>query len=282
MDIHKLWRVRQVAAQVATTSTKRGRTTSSKTVARVVQDASAQHKQKGWVVAGVFFFFRDARVLNFSTDGLRRRREKTKTCPREAILTGASDDEHFGDLFITKTVRLGFITAADVDRRHFATVSTFAGAAIFERTDISNRPNFVHEQCRSVHPRGWGAQVAPPGALGASFRAPSACREFICELMSSERALWLFVPHLSWRSQGSLRGHANVYAHVPSSSIVSLRKILRQTSAQDHVPDTELPKLVNEGSRSKVCARQKSEMWGVCHESRSLVYMMVGTWCLPM
>ena len=110
-------------------------------------------------------------------------REKTRTCPREAILAGASDDVHFGDLFITenvrlgssrrliliavasrqcprslaqritKNVRLGFITAAEVDRRHFTTVSTFAGAANFERTDISNRPNFVHEPCRSVHPR---------------------------------------------------------------------------------------------------------------------------------
>ena len=75
------------------------------------------------------------------------------TCPREAILAGASDDEHFGDLFITKNVRLGFIPVAEVDRRRFTTVSTFAGAANFERTDISNRPNFVHEPWWSVHPR---------------------------------------------------------------------------------------------------------------------------------
>ena len=32
----------------------------------------------------------------------------------------------------------------------------------------------------------------------------------------------------------------------------------------------------------KMCARQKPEMWCVCHESRSLVHMIVGTWCLPM
>ena len=84
-------------------------------------------------------------------------REKTKTCPREAILAGASDDEHFGDLFITKNVRLSFITAAGVHRRRFTTVSTSSRAANSERADISNRPNFAHEQCRSVHPRvcGW-------------------------------------------------------------------------------------------------------------------------------
>ena len=35
-------------------------------------------------------------------------------------------------------------------------------------------------------------------------------------------------------------------------------------------------------SRSNMCARQKPEMWDVCHESRSLVHMIVGTWCLPM
>ena len=75
------------------------------------------------------------------------------TCLREAILAGASDDEHFGDLFITKNVRLGFIPAAD--RRRFTTVSTSSHAADSERADISNRPNFVYEQCRSVHPRGW-------------------------------------------------------------------------------------------------------------------------------
>ena len=74
------------------------------------------------------------------------------------------------------------------------------------------------------------AEVALQGGLGASLRTPSARRVFICELMSSERALWLFVPHLSWRWQGLLHGNANVYAHVPSSSIVSLRKILRRPS----------------------------------------------------
>ena len=71
--------------------------------------------------------------------------EKIKTCPREAILASASDDEHFRDLFIIKNVRLGFITAAKVDCHHFTTVSTFASAANFERTNISNHPNFVHK-----------------------------------------------------------------------------------------------------------------------------------------
>ena len=35
-------------------------------------------------------------------------------------------------------------------------------------------------------------------------------------------------------------------------------------------------------SCSKMCARQKPELWGVCYESRSLVHMIVGTWCLLM
>ena len=110
--------------------------------------------KKGWIVAGVDFFFCDARPLFFH-GWAQFPREKTRTCPREAILAGASDDEDSGDLFITKNVRLSFITAAEVDRRRFTTVSTFAGAANFERTDISNRPNFAHEQCQSVRPRGW-------------------------------------------------------------------------------------------------------------------------------
>ena len=76
--------------------------------------------------------------------------------------------------------------------------------------------------------------------------------------MSSERALWLFVPHLSWRWQGSLHGHGNLYAHVPSSSIVSLRNILRRTSAQDHVPGTERPKFVNEVPKDQAAVARKS------------------------
>ena len=73
---------------------------------------------------------------------------------------------------------------------------------------------------------------------------------------------------------------------VPASSVFA--KILRLTSAQDHVPGTERPKLVNEVPKgpgcscSKMCARQKPELWDVCYESRSLVHMIVGTWCLPM
>ena len=55
----------------------------------------------------------------------------------------------------------------------------------------------------------------------------------------------------------SLHGHANVYAHVPSSSIVSLRKILRRTSAQDYVPGTERPKLVNEVPQDQVAVARK-------------------------
>ena len=110
----------------------------------------------------------------------------------------------------------------------------------------------------SVSASAWvRAEVAPRGGLGASLRAPSACRVVICELMSSERVLWLFVPHLSWRWQGSLHGHANVYAHVPSSSIVRLRKILRRTSAQDHVPGRERPKLVNEVPKDQAAVARK-------------------------
>ena len=141
--------------------------------------------------------------------------------------------------------------------------------------------------CVSAFPR-VRVRVAPQGGMGPSLRAPSACRTVICELMSSERVLWLFVPHLSWRWQVSLHGHANVHAHVPSSSIVSLRKILCRTSCQDHVPDTERPKLVNEVPKDQVavarkCAHGKKLKCGVfCHESRSPVYMTVGTWCLPM
>ena len=31
-----------------------------------------------------------------------------------------------------------------------------------------------------------------------------------------------------------------------------------------------------------MCARQKPEMWGVCHESRSAVHMFAGQWSLPL
>ena len=59
-------------------------------------------------------------------------------------------------LFITKNFRLGFIPAAEFDRRRFTTVSTSSHAANCERADISNRPNFAHERSQSVHPRGCG------------------------------------------------------------------------------------------------------------------------------
>ena len=41
-------------------------------------------------------------------------------------------------------------------------------------------------------------RVAPQGGMGPSLRAPCACRVVICELMSSERAQWLFVFRFSW------------------------------------------------------------------------------------
>ena len=114
-DVFGRWQLNSLPRQRS-----EGRTTTSKTVARVVQDGCC------WCL---HFFFLRCQARFFSTDGLRAPRGKTKTCPREAILAGASADEHFGDLFITKNNRLGFITAADVDRRHFTTVSTSSHAA---------------------------------------------------------------------------------------------------------------------------------------------------------
>ena len=72
---------------------------------------------------------------------------------------------------------------------------------------------------------------------------------------------------------------------VPASSVCS--RILRRTSAQDHVPGTERLKLVNEVSKDQAaaarkCAHGTNQICGVCHESRSLVHMIVGTWCLPL
>ena len=180
------------------------------------------------------------------------------------------------------------ITAAEVDRRRFTTVSTFAGAANFERTDISNRPNFAHEQCQSVHPRGCGVPVAPPGGLGSSLRAPSACRVVICELMSSERVLWLFVPHLSWSGRGrcmDMPMHMRTFRDPASSfsakfSVARARRIV--------FPGTERPKLINEVPKDQAafarkCAHGKEQKCGVsAHTSRSPVYMTVATWCLPM
>ena len=61
-----------------------------------------------------------------------------------------------------------------------------------------------------------------------------------------------------------------------------------QTSAQDHVPDTERPKFVNEVPKDQAavarkCAHGKEQKCGVsAHTSRSPVYMTVATWCLPM
>ena len=68
-----------------------------------------------------------------------------------------------------------------------------------------------------------GAGASGSTRWRGSLRAPSACRVVICELMSSERVLWLFVPRFSWWWRESLHGDANVHAHVPSSSIVSQR-----------------------------------------------------------
>ena len=120
-----------MAAQVAAASTKRERTTSSKTVARVVQDASSLRESTGGrVVACVLILFCDARLV-FSTDG-----------PRPLV----------------------------------------------------KRPGLALMTNYPMHVR-----VAPPGP---SFRAPSACREVIIELMSRERAQWHFVLRFSWRWRG--------------------------------------------------------------------------------
>ena len=48
-------------------------------------------------------------------------------------------------------------------------------------------------------------------------------------------------------------------AHVASSDIVGLQRILRRTSAQDHIPGTERPKLVNEDPKDQAVAARKCE-----------------------
>ena len=155
------------------------------------------NQQVGQVVASVLhFFFLRCQARFFFHGWAQVPREQTKTCPGEAILNHALDDGQYEEGTNISSSPSVFvlvkITVAEVDRCHFTTVFTSSHAADSERADISKRPNFAHEQCRPVHPRGWRRKWLHQVVW------ERVCREFICELMSSERALWHFLHHFSW------------------------------------------------------------------------------------
>ena len=191
-DLHKFSRIGQVAAQVATASTKQERT-SSKTVSN---------------------------TNIFSSQ---------------------------------RTFVLVEITAPEVDCRRFTTVSTSSHAANCERADISNRPNFAHERSQSVHPRGWVRkwlyQVVWERVCAHRLRVVNS---FANCCPASEQGSILFTTSVGG---GGVAARGNVYArfpvpvrgkryrdghvaHIPSSDMVGLQRILRRTSAQDHVGGT--------------------------------------------
>ena len=173
------------------------------------------------------------------------------------------------------------ITIAEVDRCHFTIVSTSSHAADSERADISNRPNFAYERSQSVHPRGCGRKWLHEEAW-VRVCAPSACRVFICELMSRERAQRLFVPRFSWWWRGRCMDmpmcvpdfrclfEESVTAkdvlrtsRVPASSVCTknLGRIRPAGSCSRH---TERLKLVNEvpkdqGAAARKCANGKNQ-----------------------
>ena len=75
-------------------------------------------------------------------------------------------------------------------------------------------------------------------------------------------------------------------SRVPASSVCA--KILVAVARRIMLKAHRAAKTCQRGPKgpgcscSKMCGRQKPGLWGVCNESRSLVYMIVGTWCLPM
>ena len=149
------------------------------------------------------------------------------------------------------------------------------------------------------------ARVAPQGGLGASFRAPSACRVDICELMSGERAQWHFVPRFSWWWRGRCMDMPMCVldfccpfeesvtstdmlrtSRVPASSVCA--KILVAFARRIMLKAHRAAETCERGPKgpgcscSKMCARHKPDRCGVCHEPRSAVHMFAGQWSLPL
>ena len=170
---------------------------------------------------------------------------------------------------------------------------------------MTNRPNVAQLPCGSVHPRRCVCEWLHKVAWGQVFTLTSACRPVICELMSSERAQWHFVPRFSWwwrrrcmdmpicvpdlrcpfeesvTSTDMLRT-----SRVPESSVCAkiLVAFARRIMFQAHrVAETceRGPKGPGR-SCSKMCARQYPDWCGVCHEPRSVVHMFPGQWSLPL
>ena len=158
--------------------------------------------------------------------------------------------------------------------------------------------------CVSAFPR-VRARVAPQGGLGGSFRAPSACRVVIGELMSGERAQWHFVHHFSWRWRGRrmdmpmcvpdfcgpfeksvtstdmLRTSGNPAPSVCANILVAFaRRIMFQAHRAAETCERG-PKGPGR-SCSKMCERQKQTCGMSAHKSRSFVNMFAGQWSLPL
>ena len=76
-------------------------------------------------------------------------------------------------LLLSKNVRVRYIMIAEVDRCHFAKVSTSAHAANLQRTEVLNRSNFDHEvmdrcgPCIRVGTCASGSTWWPRSELGA-------------------------------------------------------------------------------------------------------------------
>ena len=96
----------------------------------------------------------------------------------------------YAHLLLSKNVRVREIMTAEVDRCHFTTFSTSSHAANFERTELLNRSNFVHEvmdrcgRCIRVCTCARGSTSWPRSELGA----PSSCRMVTHALILTESA----------------------------------------------------------------------------------------------
>ena len=116
-----------------------------------------------------------------------------------------------------------------------------------------------------------------------SLRVPSAYRVVICELMSSERAQWLFCSSLQKEVAGIAAWTCpcvcarSEFQHRQSAQNSASHERAGSCSRHGAVKTCQRGSKGPGRSRSKMCARQKPEMWDVCHESRSLVHMIVGT-----
>ena len=149
---------------------------------------------------------------------------------------------------------------------------TSSHAADSERADISNRPNFAHEQCRSVHLRGWVRK-------------------------------WLH--QVVWERVAGIAAHGNVYArfpvpvrgeryrdgfvaHIRSSVIVSLLKKSWSHSPEGSCSRYGAAKTCQRGPKgpgcsfSKMCERQKQTCGMSSHKSRSFVHMFAGPCCVAL